>query len=322
MKVQEIFDLAIKVGIENDPRGTKEVANYLKSVRKDYSELPEKKKKEFDKEKLTNPYSDSKFQAGDKNKAVKRVMVGIDIGTGGVLLAKELERQGKKIDLIIAHHPVGKALADLHEVMDLQTSVYAKGGVPENIAEGILREGIESVARRIAPVNHYESPMTAELLGISMINIHTPADNAVWKFVSDYIEKKNLKRVGELVDILKEIPEYKKATELGAGPVIFSGSEKSRLGKVLVSGMTGGTDGKAHEKLYERMAHYGIGTEVAMHVGDEDRDEAIKHYINIVIAGHIASDSLGLNIIMDELEKKGIEIIPCSGYIRYSRVKK
>jgi len=38
-----------------------------------------------------------------------------------------------------------------------------------------------------------------------------------------------------------------------------------------------------------------------------------------VIAGHISSDSLGVNLLLDELEKKGIEIIPCSGLIRISR---
>ena len=69
------------------------------------------------------------------------------------------------------------------------------------------------------------------------------------------------------------------------------------------------------------MSQAGIGTEVAMHVGDEDQIEAVKHYINIVIAGHIASDSLGLNIILDELEKQGIEIVACSGFTRFSRVK-
>lgn len=319
MKAGEIFELAIKKGIENDPRGKQEVEKYLAEIKKDYEDLSDKKKKEFDSEKLANPYSDSRFLVGDKNKEVKRVLVGIDMGTDEVLLAKELERAGKPIDLIIAHHPVGKALADLHEVMDLQTSVYARGGVPENIAEGIIREEVESVSRGIAPVNHYKSPMAAELLGFTMINIHTPADNCVWKYVDDYIAAKKPTRVGELVEALKEIPEYNKATELGAGPVIFSGSEKSRLGKVLVSGMTGGTNGKGSEKIYERMAHYGVGTEVAMHVGDEDRVEAVKHFINIVIAGHIASDSLGLNLILDELENQGVEIIPCSGFIRHSR---
>ena len=336
MNIQQIFDLAIKTGIKNDPRGEKEIKEVLKKNREDFKELPKKIQAEYDKERFINPYSDTRFLFGDKNKKVKRVLVGVDIGTEEVLLARELEKQGKKtcpepqrgpvganrgIDLIIAHHPAGKALADLHEVMDLQTSVLSRAGVPENIAEGIVKEQLENVSRRLAPVNHYKAVDAAKLLNIAMINIHTPADNCVWKFVDEFLAKKKPKRVGEVIDVLKEIPEYKKAVELGAGPVVFCGDEKSRAGKIVVSGMTGGTSGKGSEKIYERMSHFGIGTEIAMHVGDEDREEAIKHYINIVIAGHIASDSLGLNIIMDKLEKAGIEIIPCSGYIRYSRVK-
>lgn len=320
MKVSEIFDLGIKLGIKNDPRGAKGVADYLKENKKFYAELPEKQKKEYDREKFTNPYSDSRHLFGDKNKKAKRVLVGVDIGTEEVLLAKELERQGKKIDLIIAHHPEGKALADLHEVMDIQTAVLARAGVPENIGEGVLRERLEQVWRSISPVNHYKAINAAELLDIPVINLHTPADNCVWKFVEDHISKKKLKTVGEIVEALKEIPEYKRATELHSGPCIFAGDERAHAGKIVVSGMTGGTSGS--EKIYERMSHFGIGTEIAMHIRESDRDEAVKHYINVVIGGHIASDSLGLNIIMDELEKKSIEIIPCSGYIRHSRVKK
>lgn len=321
MKTQEIFDLAIEIGIKNDPRGEQEIKKLLKENKKDFDELSKLKQGEYDRDRFDNPYSDSKFLYGDKSRIVKRVLVGVDIDTDEVLLAKELERMGKKIDLIIAHHPEGKALADLHGVMDLQTSVLSRAGMPENIAEGIVREQLEDVSRKLAPVNHYKAVMSAQLLGIPLMNIHTPADNCVWNFVDKYLAKKKLSKVGAIVDALKEIPEYKKAVELGAGPVIFSGNEKNRCGKVIVSGMTGGTSGKGSEKIYERMSHYGIGTEIAMHIGDEDRNEAIKHYINIVIAGHIASDSLGLNIIMDELENKGIEIIPCSGFMRYSRVK-
>lgn len=319
MTIKEIFDLAIQTGIDNDPRGAKEVAGLLDEVKKEFKDLPAKKKAEFDQERLKNPYSDTRRHIGDDKQSVKRVLIGIDIGTEEILLAKELGREGKKIDLVIAHHPAGKALADLHEVMDLQTSVLSRAGVPENIAEGIVREQLENVSRRLAPVNHYKAVDAARLLDIPLINIHTPADNCVWKFVDDYLVKKNPKKVGEIIDVLKEIPEYKQAAALGAGPVIFSGSEKARAGKIVVSGMTGGTSGKGSEKIYERMSHYGLGTEIAMHIGDEDREQAMKHYINIVIAGHIASDSLGLNIIMDKLEKAGIEIIPCSGYIRHSR---
>ncbi|OQA51936.1 MAG: NIF3 (NGG1p interacting factor 3) [candidate division WS2 bacterium ADurb.Bin280] len=321
MTVKEIFDLAIQTGIKNDPRGADEIKRLLEESKKDFDDLSKSEKEEFDQQKLTNPYSDSRFLCGDQRKKVKRVLVGIDIGTEEVLLARELERMGKPIDLIIAHHPEGRALADLHEVMDLQTSVLSRAGIPENIAEGIIREQLEDVSRKISPANHYKSVMAAELLGVSMINIHTPADNCVWRFVDNLLEKKNPRKISDIINVLKTIPEYKEAVMLGSGPKIFSGNEKNRCGKIVVSGMTGGTHGKGSEKIYERMGHYGIGTVIAMHVGEEDRNEAIKHYVNIVVAGHIASDSLGLNIILDSLEKKGIEIVACSGFIRNSRAK-
>jgi len=55
---------------------------------------------------------------------------------------------------------------------------------------------------------------------------------------------------------------------------------------------------------------------------EEHRAEAAKAHVNVVIAGHISSDSLGLNLFLDELEKKGIEVIACSGLIRVKRLKK
>jgi hypothetical protein len=70
------------------------------------------------------------------------------------------------------------------------------------------------------------------------------------------------------------------------------------------------------------MANAGVGTILAMHQSEKHREAAEKANINVVIAGHISSDSIGVNLFLDELEKKGIKIIPCSGLIRYSRVKK
>ena len=69
------------------------------------------------------------------------------------------------------------------------------------------------------------------------------------------------------------------------------------------------------------MAQAGIGTIIGMHMGEEHRKEAEKYHINVVIAGHMASDSLGMNLFLDELEKKGIEVVPVSGLIRVKRFK-
>lgn len=320
MKVSEIFDLAIDFGIENDPRGRAKVEKVLKKRREEYKELSSKKKADFDQDRLTNPYSDSNILFNPiLNKEIKTVMVGIDIDPAEVLLANELNRQGQKIDLIIAHHPIGKSLANLADVMEIQTDVLERAGVPGTIAEKVLEERIAQVFRGTAPINHYQVVDAAKLLGIPLMNIHTPADNSIWKFVDAFIEKKKPETVGEILDVLKEIPEYAEAAKVNAGPVIFSGSEKSRAGKIVLSGMTGGTGGS--EKIFEKMSQYGIGTEIGMHLGEKSREEAAKHYINVVIAGHMASDSIGLNLIIDQLEKRGIKIIPCSGYIRHSRVK-
>jgi len=61
---------------------------------------------------------------------------------------------------------------------------------------------------------------------------------------------------------------------------------------------------------------------VAMHMKEENREEAEKAHLNIVIAGHMASDSIGMNLFLDELVRRGIEVVPCSGLIRYSRIRK
>ena len=102
--------------------------------------------------------------------------------------------------------------------------------------------------------------------------------------------------------------------------MLFNGSEDNRAGKIALTEITGGTSGSA--KIYEKLAAAGIGTIISMHQSEEYRKEAEKYHINVVIAGHISSDSIGMNLFLDELEKKGIKILPASGLIRYSRNKK
>jgi hypothetical protein len=38
-----------------------------------------------------------------------------------------------------------------------------------------------------------------------------------------------------------------------------------------------------------------------------------------VVAGHMSSDSIGMNLILDKFEAKGVEIVAASGLIRVSR---
>ena len=313
MKTEEIFKLAIKKAIEADFRGREAIEKDLKRKRDKYEKLSEKEKEEFDKEALENPFLDSRILNLSEDKEIKKVMVGIDITPAEILLARELGG----IDLVISHHPLGKGLANLHQVMELQCDVLNQYGVPINIAEGLMKERISEVARGVNAVNHQRTVDASRLLGTNLICLHTACDNLAARFLKEKIEKEKIERLSELIDLLKTIPEYKEAAKIGAGPKIFVGDPERRAGRIALTEITGGTEGSP--KLYEKMATAGIGTVVGMHISEEHKKEAESAHLNVVIAGHMSSDSLGVNLFLDELEKKGIEIVPCSGLIRVSR---
>jgi len=315
MKIKDIYNLAIKMGIESDFRGTEGVQKLLNSKKQKFDKLGEKEKEEFDKDALENPYLDSGVYNISDDKEIKKVLVGIDIGPEEILIARELG----DIDLVIAHHPVGKGLAQLADVMELQADVYNYYGVPINVAEGLMKERISEVARGVNASNHQRTVDAAKLMGVNLVNFHTPCDNLAAKFLKNFIEGKKPERIGELINILKEIPEYKEAMKIGVGPKIFVGSSDNHCGKIALTEITGGTEGSG--KLFEKMAQAGVGTVIGMHISEDNKKDAEAANVNIVIAGHISSDSLGVNLFMDELEKQGIEIVPCSGFTRFSRAK-
>jgi len=318
MDIQEIYNLAVKLGIENDLRGKQAVLKNLKRIKEKYDKLPKDKKEKFDVEKLTNPYSDTRIlYESKKKKDIKKVLVGIDMEGEELLLADKMG-----VDLVIAHHPEGKAYADVHEVMHLQAEVLAKYGVPINIAESVLKPRISEVSRGVAPINHQRAVDMARLLDLNFMCVHTVCDNLVANFLKKETGKKlkDLEYVEEVMNLLRSIPEYREAEKLGAGPRLFAGSEENRAGKIALTEITGGTEGST--KIYEKLAQAGIGTIIGMHMSEMHKKEADKAHINAVMAGHMSSDSIGVNLFLDQLERKGIQIIPTSGLIRVSRNKK
>jgi len=316
VKIGEIYRLAVELGMEKDPRTKEKVEELLKKEQKKYEELKDDEKKDFDLESLNNPYSDTRILYGDPEREVKRVLAGIDMEAAEVLLADRLRERGLPVDLIIAHHPEGKAVAALHRVMKLQEDVLAKFGVPINVAEGILASRISEVQRGLMPLNHNRAVDAARLLDIPMMCVHTPADNCVNDYLQRLFDEKKPETLNDIVKILKEIPEYGEASKNNAGPVIVVGSKERRAGKIMVD-MTGGTSGS--EDAYAKLATAGVGTVVVMHLTEKHRKEAEKNHVNVVVAGHMASDSLGLNLFLDRLAGHGVEIVPCAGLIRCAR---
>jgi putative NIF3 family GTP cyclohydrolase 1 type 2 len=317
MKAQELFDLALREGMKADYRGEEELQRKLDRERKKFEKLTAQEKELFDTDKLTDPYLDGGLHYVSKeNPEVKKVLAGIDIDVGEVLLADKLKEKGSPIDLIIAHHPIGTAIADLDNVMDMQEEYFHQMGVPIHIAENLMAERRDQVKRGIHPLNHQQSVDAAKLLDISIMNMHTQTDNMVWRFLQEKYDNLKPHTVGDVLDVLKEIPEYQFGFQNSAGPRIIAGRPDNRAGRVMVD-MTGGTN--PHEDIYEQLSRYGVSTVVGMHAKEPTIKKMKKHKLNVIIAGHYASDSLGMNLMLDKFEAAGVEIVPCSGLIRVSR---
>lgn len=317
MRLKEMYETAFRVGMAADPRGSEGVARVLERAQKDFDKLAEDERWEFDTECLVNPYSDTRILHGDPETEVSTILVGIDLEVGEVLLADRLREKGRPVDLMLAHHPEGRALARLEEVMGLQADVWRTFGVSIAYGDAVMSDRMAEVTRLLRPRNNEQTVGAAKLLDIPYMCCHTPADNNVNAFVQARCDELGVdSRIDELLDMLKSIPEYRQAVLEGTGPMIFEGNERRRTGRIMVD-MTGGTSGPVDS--IAKLAAAGVGTIVGMHMGEEHRKRAKEEKISVVIAGHVSSDSLGMNLIIDHYERRGVDVIACSGFTRVSR---
>lgn len=316
MKLREIYELAVKMGIEKDVRGSANIERILNKNRAAYDKLEEKEREFFDAETLFNPFADTRILYGTGEENISALICGVDMEAPEIILADRLREKGRRIDLVMAHHPEGRAQASLYKVMDLQADLLNNMGISINVAESILSSRISEVERAMMPLNHQRAVDAARLLDIPFMCVHTAADNQVNEYLQRKIDEELPYTLEDLIELLLDIPEYRQAKKINAGPKLVVGDKKKRAGRIFVD-MTGGTSGSAES--FQKMESAGVGTIVCMHMQEKHRENAKKHNINVLIAGHMASDSVGLNIFLDELEKRGIEIIPASGLIRVSR---
>jgi putative NIF3 family GTP cyclohydrolase 1 type 2 len=315
MKLEHLYRKAVAVGIANDPRGPEEVRRVLDDARTDSKKLKDEERDGWEEDRLFNPYADTRLLAGDPATEVRKALVGIDMDVAEVLLAHTLNRdRAAGIDLVLAHHPQGVALAQLSDVMRLQSDMLAAHGVNIAVAEQLLDKRIDEVGRRVLPGNHTRAVDAARLLGLPMMCVHTPADNCVNTYLAALFEREKPSRLKDLIALLKTIPEYRAAIRRMAGPRIVSGSENGHCGRISME-MTGGTEGA--RTIYEQYASSGVSTIVGMHISEEALENAKKAHLNIVLAGHISSDTLGLNLLFDEVEKEErLELVGVSGFVR------
>ena len=96
------------------------------------------------------------------------------------------------------------------------------------------------------------------------------------------------------------------------------GSPKNALGDKLYYCLTGGWNPTAN--TFRRIAEAGVGTVVMVVVGAEHREIAQEHHMNIVHFPHYPADNLGINLLLDDLNRESpLEVVPCSNFVRVER---
>jgi hypothetical protein len=117
-------------------------------------------------------------------------------------------------------------------------------------------------------------------------------------------DKKPNATVGDVVTSLQKLSEFRNAQT----PIeIRLGKPSNKAGKVFVSHAAGTNGGYDVAKTFFK---YGVGTLIYIHISSADLEHLRTDGVeNLIITGHISSDSVGINPFLAELEKKGLSVI-------------
>lgn len=232
---------------------------------------------------------------------IETVLVGIDAGVPELLLAKRLG-----CDAVIAHHPQGgTATINFHHVFKRHIQQMVSAGVPRDEAEKAVQKKLDALKVETHTRNYGHAVDVARLLRIPYMNIHTPLDEVGRKLMTDKINSRITKDsiVQDVVSALEELPEFKNAiTEIK----IRLGKAQNPAGKVVVSHGAGTNGGYEIAGTYFK---YGIGTVLYIHIRPGDLEKLkVEKRGNLIVTGHVASDSLGINPLIRELEKRNLSV--------------
>jgi hypothetical protein len=242
---------------------------------------------------------------------LKKALIGIDLDAPELIYAKDAG-----YDLVISHHPKGgDSTLNFPKVLDRHTEMMIEHGVPKAVAEETMAEMIYDAKCRAQIANYDHAPSIARLINMPYMNIHLALDEVGRKMMVQSVEKLSATSTNqELVNQLKsDWGEFRNAkTDID----IRMGAPDNAIGKVVVAHACGTNGGSKVAKAY---FDHGVDTVIYIHcIGPESRklkEEFESKGKNLIITGHISSDSLGINPFIAELEDRGMQVTPVSGII-------
>ncbi len=228
---------------------------------------------------------------------IRKVLLTIDADPAIITLAKD-----DGYDAIIAHHPIGKSLLNFHKVFDRHIQYMLAHGINEERAKEAVDALKQKVMLRTHTSIYTHTVAVAEMLGMPLLNIHLPCDELMRLKIVDTLD--GIEKVSDIIDNIKDIHEFAKAdTE----PLVVYGDAEHNINRYAIVIAAGTNGGAEIAKLYFEA---GIDTIIYLHISNEELAKLKASAIdgNLVILGHLAGDSLGLNIFADKLEEEGLEV--------------
>jgi hypothetical protein len=236
-----------------------------------------------------------------KGNSIHRALVTVDVSTSELILAKNTG-----CDVVIAHHPIGVSSLEFHRVFDRHEQFMIQNSVPYNEASNAVKR----LKRRIQIRSHaniYKQVVdTAKILKMPLVNIHLPCDEFMRRTILEKIKDcKHHHKISDLLTLIDEIPEFNNAM---TRPIVALGSARNSMGRIALVVAAGTNGGYPIAKLYYE---HGVSTVIYLHIDPTEaaklNDEKIRG--NLVILGHLAGDSIGLNALADKIELEGVETI-------------
>jgi len=252
------------------------------------------------------PADSAVYVAGEN---ITKILYGIDIGVAELLFAKD-----KGFDCVIAHHPVG--LINHWKVFQRHLRQMKSKNIPKERAQEIIDKKMLSFKFGAHARNYDAIPSVARLINMPFLNIHCPSDELGRRMISNSVEEfVNETKEPSLNDLIiyleTKFTEFQKAKtkiELAKG----RGSDP--LGNWIFSHgafTNGGFD--IANCYYE----HGVDTVIYIHISPSDLTKIINlDHGRLIITGHLASDSIGINPFIDQLIERGMEITWIGGLIR------
>jgi len=231
-------------------------------------------------------------------KGTRRVLFCVDAGPSELILAKDLG-----YDLVIAHHPVGPAVLTFPEVVWRHTGFMTAEGVPKGIAANATNELVRRIEVRAHPKNYMHDVDVAKMLKMPFMNIHLPIDQMTRDYLLRAIRKSKSKTLGELTGKLSKIPEFRNAkTKIE----LRMGRKEDPVGHWVLVFAAGTNGGYPVAKAY---FENGVDTVIYLHVDYEELVKLRKDSRGgLVVLGHMAGDSIGINLFIRNLRSKGLHV--------------